>query len=119
LRQAVALCRRRTAVAIFILNKKESSLSLRSRVMVHCDLGQLFFVIGANDLFSFSHKGNIFPTGKVLESSAQNSLEAIFWIKAMRFASIVLIHWLAAFLSTARFQMDFDEEFFSIQFLRK
>jgi len=46
----------------------------------HCDFGQSFLCDWGADIL-FSAQGNIFPTGKVLESQHSNKLyEAIFWI---------------------------------------
>lgn len=107
-----------TAVAMFILNKEGIKLGRAiAYVMVTAILDNLFFVIGAPIILFFA-QGNIFPTGKVLESQLQNSLEAIFWISYALYASYSLIMALALFYRPRVFKWILMK-IFSIKFLRK
>lgn len=107
-----------TAVAIFILNKEGIKLGRAiAFVMVTAILDNLFFVIGAPIILFFA-KGNIFPDSKVLESSLQNSLEAIFWISYSLYAGYSLVMAAALFYRPRVFKWVLIKVF-SIKWLRK
>ncbi len=103
---------------MFILNKEGIKLGRAiAYVMVTAILDNLFFVIGAPIILFFA-QGNIFPTGKVLESQLQNSLEAIFWISYALYATYSLVMALALFYRPRVFKWILIK-IFSIKFLRK
>lgn len=107
-----------TAVAMFILNKEGIKLGrAMAYVMVTAILDNLFFVIGAPIILYFA-QGHIFPTSKVLESSLQNSLEAIFWISYSLYAGYSLIMAAALFFRPRVFKWVLIK-IFSLKWLRK